>query len=291
MTVAMDSMLWASIARDETILVQCNVKDAHDASVLDIARELLNRDPSCGWDTYAKPFRPWHKTNKLSNVSASYKGLRFHVYETVPQEKPRMWVFACVYDADAASKRLAQIFLEKIVMISETVRNGNDAWTRGGDYACEELFGPVLRQHMQEIAVYGPEMEDMMGSLAYANHCIQRNKLILDEHKNREKEQKIKLAHEERLRRQMEPMNTTLLTHGAPMQDSLQRSLHGVKTSGAVWSDAFKKRGSQLGSLLQSKSAALQSKIVDTSRHKPHVQINARVGNMFNSNIITPPRK
>jgi hypothetical protein len=176
-----NTILYACIVRDETLLVQAKQSDElHESAVLDTARNLLNRPETLGWDSYT----PW---------TGPYKGLRFHVYQQT-NGRPRLWIFCCVHQC---SKKQAQAFLEKIAAISEIFRETDETWRVGDHHACEELFQPILLQQMENI-------DDLVDDSDMSLQIIQNNRAIINEQREQE-------AQEQAMLRQMEEMNSRIL--------------------------------------------------------------------------------
>lgn len=186
---------WACVARDETLLAV--VGDELPDEVLSTARNLLNKKPTVGWDSYQQGWR------------VGCKGLKFHVYQEGPDEELMVWTFACVYDSARSSKRQAQSFLEKIVVISEMWREADDSWKEGRHLACQHLFGPVLQQRMQEFSYLGDMAEIGISKEVIATNC----NLINRKNRNRARDhaEDEALAQEEALLRKMETLNRDVL--------------------------------------------------------------------------------
>jgi hypothetical protein len=162
---------WACVARDETLLAV--VGDELPDEVLLTARNLLNKKPTLGWDSYHQGWR------------VGCKGLKFHVYQEGAGEELLVWTFACVYDSARSSKREAQSFLEKIVVISEMWREADDSWKEGRHLACQHFFGPVLQQRMQEFSYLGG-MAVTDNELGISSEVVATNRNLINR-KNRDK--------------------------------------------------------------------------------------------------------
>jgi hypothetical protein len=204
---------WACVARDETLLAV--VGDEFLNEVLSTARNLLNKKPTIGWDSYQQSWR------------GGLKGLKFHVYQEGSGEELIVWTFACVYDSARNSKRLAQSFLEKIVVISEMWREADDSWKKGRHLACQHLFGPVLQQRMQEFSYFGDIAVadnglDISRDLAATNRNLINRKKRGKARDNAEDEA---VAQDEALLRKMEALNREVLAQDMHEQETQEEAL------------------------------------------------------------------
>jgi tetrahydromethanopterin S-methyltransferase subunit B len=179
-------ILWSCVARDDIILAEAG-EDSRGGAVAETARQLLQRKSTPGWEFHAQQNASnvgvrmpaaWRNRKSASQPSAStapppqrLKGVKFHLYETVPAEgdddygdnitadrlppTTRIWVFAAVYDPSLIDKVPVQSFLEKIIGISELFRETDDRWKAGGTLACQNTFAPILLQRMQEVTSLG----------------------------------------------------------------------------------------------------------------------------------------
>jgi hypothetical protein len=186
---------WACVARDETLLVV--VGDELLNEVLSTARNLLNKKATVGWDSYQQSWR------------GGLKGLKFHVYQEGSGEELIVWTFACVYDSARNSRRQAQSFLEKIVVISEMWREADDSWKKGRHLACQHLFGPVLQQRMQEFSYLG-DIAVADNGLNISRDVVTTNRNLINRKKRgeaRDNAEDEAVAQEEALLRKMEAFN------------------------------------------------------------------------------------
>jgi hypothetical protein len=203
---------WACVARDETLLAV--VGDELPDEILSTARNLLNKKPTIGWDSYQQGWR------------AGCKGLKFHVYQEGAGEELLVWTFACVYDSARSSKREAQSFLEKIVVISEMWREADDSWKEGRHLACQHLFGPVLQQRMQEFSYLGG-MAVADNELGISREVVFTNRNLINR-KNRDKARdhaEDEALAQEHLLRNMETLNREVLAQDIHKQETQEEAL------------------------------------------------------------------
>jgi hypothetical protein len=202
---------WACVARDETLLAV--VGDELPDEVLSTARNLLNKKPTIGWDSYQQGWR------------VGCKGLKFHVYQEGAGEELLVWTFACVFDSARSSKREAQSFLEKIVVISEMWREADDSWKEGRHLACQHLFGPVLQQRMQEFSYLGDmAVADESG---ISREVVATNRNLINR-KNRDKARdhaEDEALAQEHLLRNMEALNREVLAQDLHEQETQKEAL------------------------------------------------------------------
>jgi hypothetical protein len=203
-------ILWSCVARDDIILAEAG-EDLRGGAVAETARQLLQRKSTAGWEFHTQqavnngngllgkgmrmPNMPaaWrnrsHKKMQqqtqlsLPRATAApappqqrLKGVKFHLYETVPADDDdddddehdegdvtakrlppvtRIWVFCAVYDPSLIDKLPVQSFLEKMIGISELFRETDDLWKSGGTLACQNTFAPILLQRMQQVTSLG----------------------------------------------------------------------------------------------------------------------------------------
>ena len=121
-------VVWAAVQRDGVTLAECG-QDEFGGSVLALAKRILAKKPSPGWE--------YEKSGKLN-------GLKFHVHE------PKcVWTACCVYVAGAIPELQAKGFVEKITLLSEPLRT-EPAWRTGGTLAAQDSFAPTLLQRMEQ---------------------------------------------------------------------------------------------------------------------------------------------
>lgn len=204
---------WACVVRDETVLAIAGA-DAPE-TVMSTARLLLNKEPAIGWDYFQQNWR------------GGFKGLRFHVYQKGLNQELIVWIFACVYDTARIQKQQAKSFLEKVVGITELWREHDADWKSGRDMACQELFGPVLQQRMQEVTYMGHSAV-LDESFGLSSQIIATNRKLIKQSKQigavEEKPLDLISAHdisERVLLAQMEALNLEVLN-----QDLAEQELH-----------------------------------------------------------------
>jgi hypothetical protein len=178
---------WVAVLRDTVVLVETTGDSCLDGSsstctnsssnsrpaALDMAiRELLGQPVNLGWQFYS----PWQK---------EYKGIKFHIYDDSDSvshdethddggsdEEVTVWTFACIYytgvvpsaantGAEVGStcatsstgvvhRPRLQAFLEKIMLLTEPLRQADDMWRKGEQYACQAIYADMIWQRLQE---------------------------------------------------------------------------------------------------------------------------------------------
>lgn len=93
------------------------------------------------------------------------------------EQKVRVWTFAALYDGKRISQNVACQFIEKIILIVEGLKTMDEAWNVGGEMSCQEQFGPILKQQMEQFAA--PENLALDSTLEYCNQVIQQNMKIV----------------------------------------------------------------------------------------------------------------
>jgi hypothetical protein len=192
-----DAIVWACVARDSIVLAEsCPRKDELEPEEARAALKiLLAKEPSLGWDSASSPSVLTAPTASSSFSSSSalsaardnstvsglpeYKGLRFPVYE-VDEEKAdrvRVWTYSCVYNPVVVTKRRAQAFLEKMVMITEFFRESVD-WRKGGDHSCQDEFGQIIQQRMEEMA--DPKLAVADEALELSSQIVNTNRVVMN---------------------------------------------------------------------------------------------------------------
>jgi Synaptobrevin len=183
----MDCILWSGIARNDVILM--NAGEETDGSVTQTAQDLLNKPSTPGFEFHTQSSNSHTGTvERVRQLATSFsrdnaskgdsserlKGIKFHVYEqdTDTEGGMIMWVFAMVYRSSTLTKRQAQGWLEKIVVLTENFREHDRAWRYGGNLAAQPVFEPILRQRMQEVTHYG--------KIALLEEQIESTKLVME---------------------------------------------------------------------------------------------------------------
>lgn len=157
-------VLWAGVARNDTILVEAG-DEGYDGAVSITAKELLDREPTPGWEFHTQSrrshmlgpgrghrFVPSWPKKKSHWTPPRLKGAKFHVYERDADGEYIVWVFACVYDPNNIAKDVVQTFLTKLVVDTEACREDDFRWQYGPTLACQESFGPELRHYMMQVS-------------------------------------------------------------------------------------------------------------------------------------------
>ena len=172
--------MWSGVTRDETILAEAtttaNIDD--DSTNLDwiaqTAKELLQKKATPGFEYHTLNRFAAHRLRRSNSVNSSgekrhpmpqerrhFKGVKFHVFEHVSSSKEddaaqlRVWVFAAVYDPVQVTVKEVQSFLEKIVTLTENMREHDPTWTQAGTLGLQTSFAPILQQRMEEVTYLG----------------------------------------------------------------------------------------------------------------------------------------
>ena len=164
-------VLWSCIARNDDIMVEAG-GDTSDGSVSITAKELLDRDPTPGWEFHTQSRRShilgsskmppssggsssilkWPSSANNRSKSPRLKGAKFHIYEKDMNGEYIVWIFACVYNPNNIQKTVVQTFLTKLISDTEYEREKNLEWLYGPMLACQESFGPMLRHYMMQVS-------------------------------------------------------------------------------------------------------------------------------------------
>jgi len=123
-----NGIVWAAVQRDGVTLAECG-EDAHGGTVLALAKKILEKKPSPGWE--------YDKKGQLHAI-------KFHVHES-----SIVWTACCVYVNGAIPEIQAKGFLEKIILLSEPLRS-EPAWRKGSTLAAQDSFAPTLLQRMEQ---------------------------------------------------------------------------------------------------------------------------------------------
>jgi len=122
-----EGILWAAVTRDSTTLAEAG-QDNHGGAVLELAKKILAKKPSPGWE--------FDKAGKL-------KACKFHLHE------PGMvWAACCVYHPNIPELQ-AKGFLEKLIFLTEPLRE-SPVWRTGSTLAAQDSFAPTLLQRMEQ---------------------------------------------------------------------------------------------------------------------------------------------
>ncbi|KAL1526912.1 hypothetical protein AB1Y20_015603 [Prymnesium parvum] len=121
-------ILWAAVTRDSTTLAEAG-QDTHGGAVLALAKKILAKKPSPGWEF-----------ERAGNLRAC----KFHVHEP-----GKVWAVCCVYAPGNIPEIQAKGFLEKIILLTEPLRE-TPAWQNGPTLVAQDSFAPTLLQRMQQ---------------------------------------------------------------------------------------------------------------------------------------------
>lgn len=160
------TILWAAVSRGNTVLAEANVEDYHwDDSLCQCSTLLLKKAATPGWE-----FVTLNCTHIRRPIDCpqypKLKGIKFHVYEHDATELI-IWSVAAVYDPNAVDTAHVQSFIEKIVTITDVLRESDPLWKTGSTLAAQNTFAPILRQRMSEVVYLGKicELNEQLDSL------------------------------------------------------------------------------------------------------------------------------
>ena len=121
-------ILWAAVTRDGTVLAECG-QDMRGGDVKALAMKILGKKPSPGWEFDSK---------------GALKACKFHLHTP-----GIVWAACCVYANGDTPEREAKGFLEKIILLSEPLRE-TPQWRSGPTLAAQDTFAPTLLQRMEQ---------------------------------------------------------------------------------------------------------------------------------------------
>jgi hypothetical protein len=122
------TLCWSAVCRDGVTLAECG-EDMHGGSVLALAKKILAKKPSPGWEF---------------DKSGGLRACKFHVHDA----KGVVWSACCVYTS--GGEKLAKGFLEKLAFLTEPLRETPE-WQSGGQLAAQATFAPTLKQRMEQV--------------------------------------------------------------------------------------------------------------------------------------------
>jgi hypothetical protein len=148
-------IVWASIARDNEILVQTG----HIAASK-LAQQLLLKQETPGFEYHTldeSPLPEWQAQvpSDAQQPTRHLKGIKFHLYESsggitkadsVSVKTLRVWVYCAVYDSSVMSLKTVKAFVGKIIEKTQLQR------LRYNMDGCQDIFRPVLFKEMQAIS-------------------------------------------------------------------------------------------------------------------------------------------
>uniref|UniRef100_A0A7S0Q670 V-SNARE coiled-coil homology domain-containing protein n=1 Tax=Coccolithus braarudii TaxID=221442 RepID=A0A7S0Q670_9EUKA len=130
-------LLWSAVTRDKIVLAECG-EDQRGGAVLSLARKILSKKPTAGWE--------FERTGSL-------RAAKFHVHNNATAGREMVWAFSCVFDSDF-SELQARGFLEKLAFLTEPLRETRE-WQGGGTLASQDSFAPTLLQRMEQASSMG----------------------------------------------------------------------------------------------------------------------------------------
>jgi hypothetical protein len=138
---------WAAICRNEIVLTEASNDRGDTHKVQELASKLLHKRTTPGWE---------YASSRIHGL----RGVKFHVVEhsEVPGHPPLTWIFSAVADSSLEDVQVKN-FLEKLVYITEPMRNSDPLWRQGPILAVQESFLPSLRQRMQQVPAKDLDLE------------------------------------------------------------------------------------------------------------------------------------
>jgi hypothetical protein len=93
-----------------------------------------------------------------------------------------------VYDSRRLQKQVAKTFIEqKMVVLTEIIRQDDSSWRLGGHQACQNVFGPILQQRIDEMGYLDVSpLGD--GDLEISDEIIRKNIVLLQNSENHKKQ-------------------------------------------------------------------------------------------------------
>jgi len=131
------SLLWSAVTRGSTVLAECG-EDHRGGAVLSLARKILSKKPSPGWEF---------------DRGGSLRAAKFHVHDNRLGARETVWTMCCVFD-QGFSELQARGFLEKLAFLTEPLRSSRE-WQSGGTLAAQDSFAPTLLQRMEQASSMG----------------------------------------------------------------------------------------------------------------------------------------
>mmetsp|Transcript_6020 Transcript_6020/g.8872 ORF Transcript_6020/g.8872 Transcript_6020/m.8872 type:complete len:249 (+) Transcript_6020:99-845(+) len=174
-------ILWSCISRDNTILVEAGEDDGH-GSVIDLSQKLLNKKSTPGWEF-------------CNSRRSGLKGIKFHLYDDIDYDETKgdnennissnnnlnkrrkklVWIFACIYEKSLEIIQ-AKSFLEKLVFLTEPMRNDSYIWRQGITLAAQPSFAPTLFQRMEQVSWQGRlSMVNQIGGVNETKRLMKSN--------------------------------------------------------------------------------------------------------------------
>lgn len=135
-------LAWSAFTRDGVKLAECHRgapaggagPPRLDPDVLALARKLLAKKPTPGWE--------------FEKGAGKLRAAKFHLHEQLPAGRV-VWAACCVYDSGAMAEARAKSFVEKLILLTEPLRESPE-WRAGGELAAQASFAPMLQQRMEQ---------------------------------------------------------------------------------------------------------------------------------------------
>jgi hypothetical protein len=143
----LQGILWTAVSRNDIVIAEAG-EDERGGAVIDLAKKILSKKRTAGWE---------FENNRKSGL----KGIKFHVFEegdhytmTQGDETLICWSYSAVYDASNVPEDYVKKFLEKIIHLTEPLRETAE-WQTGDVLCAQESFAPILLQKIQHIQTIG----------------------------------------------------------------------------------------------------------------------------------------
>ncbi|KAL7581375.1 hypothetical protein ACA910_021967 [Epithemia clementina (nom. ined.)] len=249
-------ILWSSISRNKTILVEAGGDPFHGA-VSRAAKAILAKKNTPGWEYHTlkprngrlrrrllpctKSISPCPKTGKIPRLRA----IKFHVFEQYSEEgdfedelftQPIVWIFAAVYNPEASTwedstntEADVKGFIQQMIDLTAMPRLIDDNWRHGPTMACQTSFASELLQRMED-ETFSSSMTSEM------TQCKQDNKALIKSNISAILEREDQLREIQERTRKLEAMS-----------DSFRKKVRGIRRRIMI---QHAKRGLVVGSLV-----------------------------------------
>jgi hypothetical protein len=145
--MSLSGILWTAVSRNDIVIAEAG-EDERGGAVIDLAKKILSKKRTAGWEFE-------------SNRKSGLKGIKFHLYEegdhyimTQGDENLICWSYSAVYDTSNVSDDYVKKFLEKMIYLTEPLRETAE-WQTGSVLCAQESFAPILLQKIQQVQSIG----------------------------------------------------------------------------------------------------------------------------------------
>lgn len=142
----LQGILWTAVSRNEIVIAEAG-EDERGGSVIDLAKKILSKKRTAGWE---------FENNRKSGL----KGIKFHLHEEgdhytmTTSDNLICWSYSAVYDPSFVSEEYVKKLLEKMIYLTEPLRETAE-WQTGDVLCAQESFAPILLQKIQEVQSIG----------------------------------------------------------------------------------------------------------------------------------------